>query len=186
MGEEDALEEEYRRFAKPVFEKMVRADPGFVANREDKFLRINSVLMKFRDSSERIEYSPDDRDRRENVGKVLDEMLGSTRGGDFKQATPFRKKKSTFFLIQISTNATTNSLRYCKLFAIRTWEWQARTFPRSQRRRLRPSPKPLSPRHLPQPLPILPLLLSPSNNPLSRSIPYLMKKADAEVARKGR
>lgn len=71
-----------------------------MANREDKFTRIRTVLNKFKDSSDRIEYSPDDRDRRENVGKVLDEMVGSARGGDFKQATPFRKKKSNYFPMQ--------------------------------------------------------------------------------------
>lgn len=72
LDEVEALEEEYRQFALPVFERMVKSNHNFLINREDNFQRIRNVLDKFQPSTEKIPYMPEDRDRRENLNKVLD------------------------------------------------------------------------------------------------------------------
>jgi hypothetical protein len=51
---------------------MSHSDHNFVLTREDRFARIRAVLEKFQDSADRVDYEPEERDRRENVGKVLD------------------------------------------------------------------------------------------------------------------
>jgi hypothetical protein len=64
LRELNDLEEEYRAFGLPVFLSMANSDHNFVVNRGEKFEKIRSVLEKFQESSEKIEYTAEDRDRR--------------------------------------------------------------------------------------------------------------------------
>jgi hypothetical protein len=64
LRELNDLEEEYRAFGLPVFLSMANSDHNFVVNRGEKFEKIRSVLEKFQESAEKIEYTAEDRDRR--------------------------------------------------------------------------------------------------------------------------
>ena len=90
----ELLEEEYRAYALPVFAKILQAgEHSFVIDREEKFARIERVLGKFRESEAQVDYAGEEREKRDSVGKVLEELL-AMKGGEIKPAYPFRKKKS--------------------------------------------------------------------------------------------
>lgn len=90
----ELLEEEYRAYGLPVFEKILKAgEHSFVIDREEKFAKIERVLGKFRESESKVDYACEEREKRESVARVLEELL-AMKGGEIKPAYPFRKKKS--------------------------------------------------------------------------------------------
>lgn len=54
----ELLEEEYRAYGLPVFEKILKAgEHSFVIDREEKFAKIERVLGKFRESESKADYA---------------------------------------------------------------------------------------------------------------------------------
>lgn len=116
----ELLEEEYRAYGLPVFEKILKAgEHSFVIDREEKFAKIERVLGKFRESESKVDYACEEREKRESVARVLEELL-AMKGGEIKPAYPFRKKKSNSQPMQTSTNATTSWSRSCRPSGTRT------------------------------------------------------------------
>lgn len=116
----ELLEEEYRAYGLPVFEKILKAgEHSFVIDREEKFAKIERVLGKFRESESKVDYACEEREKRESVARVLEELL-AMKGGEIKPAYPFRKKKSNSQPMQTSTNATTSWSRSCRPSETRT------------------------------------------------------------------
>lgn len=116
----ELLEEEYRAYGLPVFEKILKAgEHSFVIDREEKFAKIERVLGKFRESESKVDYACEEREKRESVARVLEELL-AMKGGEIKPAYPFRKKKSNSQPMQTSTNVTTSWSRSCRPSGTRT------------------------------------------------------------------
>lgn len=135
----EQLEEEYRSYGQPVIEKILQAGRPFVVDREEKFARIQGVLEKFRESEERVDYAGEEREKRETVARVLEELL-ALKGGEIKPAYPFRKKKSKPLTMQTSTSATTSWSRSCRPSATKTSTRPTYRQTRSQNSPASPSP----------------------------------------------